>query len=286
MGITRFRAYQLGEAGSSFSYCHEGHFTLIEARITKINAPIIIYELENFSSNILSSLHISSWDKDHCDPDELSFILEKVTPNKVECPGYMPENESGKQSFQILSNYTKGSNKAIAFTPKYIDSLDMAKNLQRNDVILWPRAISNNKQNDNSTAKIFRQGHFTVLSLGDLESYEIAKIILNDVIVKKEIDIMILAHHGADNGFTCQEFINAVKPTVAICTSNYDSQYDHPRNEIRNLLDSNRIPLYTTKTGDVIIQNLVDDFSKYKVINLQANSTEISTEKEFFAKTY
>ena len=31
---TRFRAYQLGNAGSSFSYYADGHFTLIEARLT------------------------------------------------------------------------------------------------------------------------------------------------------------------------------------------------------------------------------------------------------------
>ena len=32
--ITRFRAYQLGTPGSSFSYSVDDHFTLIEARIT------------------------------------------------------------------------------------------------------------------------------------------------------------------------------------------------------------------------------------------------------------
>lgn len=31
---TRFRAYQLGEPGSSFSYFADDHFTLIEAKLT------------------------------------------------------------------------------------------------------------------------------------------------------------------------------------------------------------------------------------------------------------
>ena len=64
---------------------------------------------------------------------------------------------------------------------------------------------------------------------------------------------MILAHHGANNGLTNQELLTAIKPCIAICTSNYDSQYNHPRDEIRNLLRYNQIPLFTTKTGDVII---------------------------------
>ena len=32
---TRFRAYHLGSAGSSFSYFADGHFTMIEARLTE-----------------------------------------------------------------------------------------------------------------------------------------------------------------------------------------------------------------------------------------------------------
>jgi hypothetical protein len=33
--VTRFRAYQLGASGSSFSYFVDGHFTVLEARMTE-----------------------------------------------------------------------------------------------------------------------------------------------------------------------------------------------------------------------------------------------------------
>lgn len=35
---TRFRAYQLGQAGASFSYLAGNHFTLIEAAATEFDA--------------------------------------------------------------------------------------------------------------------------------------------------------------------------------------------------------------------------------------------------------
>lgn len=69
-------------------------------------------------------------------------------------------------------------------SPLYIDTLDYAEELKRNDVILWPREIFFENSNDNSTAKIFKKGHFIVLSLGDLESYEISRRIISSKIIQ------------------------------------------------------------------------------------------------------
>ena len=43
--VARFRAYQLGCAGSSFSYFADGRFTLIEARLNDTNAPSVAREM-------------------------------------------------------------------------------------------------------------------------------------------------------------------------------------------------------------------------------------------------
>lgn len=44
--MTRFRAYQLGNAGSSFSYFNGSQFTLLEARYNEVNEPSIKQELK------------------------------------------------------------------------------------------------------------------------------------------------------------------------------------------------------------------------------------------------
>jgi competence protein ComEC len=140
--------------------------------------------------------------------------------------------------------------------------------------------------NNNSTAKLFRQGHFTVLSLGDLEDPEIALTISSDESVRTEVDVMIMAHHGADNGFTTNEFVQAVKPRVALCSSNYANQYEHPSQEIRDLLFENNVRLYTTKTGDVLIHSIDGNERNYRVVNFRADNQEISSQAILQAKTW
>jgi hypothetical protein len=43
--VTRFRAYQLGVPGSSFSHFADGHFTVIEGRLTEFSKVALVYEM-------------------------------------------------------------------------------------------------------------------------------------------------------------------------------------------------------------------------------------------------
>src|SRR4051812_40509312 len=89
--VTRFRAYQLGEAGASYSYFADGAFTLIEARRTAdLSHARLMSELEICRKKVIDTLHITSWDKDHCNPPDLHWILENLKPKRVEYPGYPP----------------------------------------------------------------------------------------------------------------------------------------------------------------------------------------------------
>ncbi|MFD2568919.1 ComEC/Rec2 family competence protein [Pseudotenacibaculum haliotis] len=279
---TRFRAYQLGNEGSSFSYFDGSSFTLIEARVTETSAPSIIAELKACGKTRIDCLHITSWDTDHCRQSELEEIIESLKPTRIEYPGYTPHTDSGKECLKIVQAHI--NSKKIDST--YVSNLDNATNWTYHN-ILYNNSKTYENANDNSTIKLFRSGAFTVLSLGDLEKSEIADYLLGTGdIIKEEVDVMILAHHGADNGFTTEKFIQGVSPKVAICTSNYDNQYDHPKPEIRELLYENSVTLYTTKTGDVVIKTIGDDTIAYKAINLKANSTEVSSDKDFNTKRY
>ncbi len=105
---TRFRAYQLGNPGSSFSYCYDKKFTLIEARLNDTNRPNIVNEMKACGVEKIHTLHITSWDKDHCTPNELKEILVTYMPSKLQIPGYEPHTESGKESLKIIEDYKKG----------------------------------------------------------------------------------------------------------------------------------------------------------------------------------
>lgn len=132
--------------------------------------------------------------------------------------------------------------------------------------------------------KLFRTGSFNVASLGDVESVAISASLRTYKSFYSEIDVMILAHHGADNGFTTSSFLKKVQPTIAVCSSNYDNKFEHPKKEIRELLNKQRIPIYTTKTGDIIVVSLPPHTTKYKIFNLISDSTKLSSEATFTTK--
>lgn len=279
MKKTRFRAYQLGEKGSSFSYSVDSRFTLIEARLNETNIPRICSEMKITGASNLANLHITSWDKDHCSESELPDILKYLKPEKIQYPGYEPDTDCGKACKRMIEDYCTKQNKVgVRCTPDYVNGLDAGENLQFSTIIYNPIDGEGN-HNDNSIAALFRAGRFTVLSLGDCESESIAKRIQAGTIATKETDVLILAHHGADNGFTTDEFIKAINPRIAICSSNYDNQYEHPREEVRQILYQNNVHLFTTKTGDVIVE--CNEDNKVHVKNLVSDNTKLNSAYTF-----
>lgn len=281
--ITRFRAYQLSSKGSSFSYAVDNHFTLIEARYNETNKPSIKYEMEKSGVKYIDTLHITSWDDDHCKYEELSAILSELLPSVIEYPGYRPHTENGTKCLKLIKDFERKKDFAssIDYSPERINKLPPAEKTQYNNVIYNPREIVDNA-NNNSLVQLFRAGRFTVLSLGDCEDKKIADRMINCGIATSEVDVMIMAHHGADNGFTTKYFLEKINPKIAICSSNYNNQFDHPKQEIRDLLYQQGINLYTTKTGDVVVYcNQSDDVN---VANLISNSDIVSSRKSFKAK--
>jgi len=276
---TRFRAYQLSSAGSSFSYCSANKFVLIEGRYCEDNKASIEQELRICGVEQISTLHITSWDQDHCSPSQLEQILVKFKPGKVEYSGYSPHTDCGKESLAIIKSYKSNRAKStvISVTPKYIDSLDSASSYGYRDIMYWPKNIDSENANNNSTVKQFRSGSFNVLSLGDVESTQISSYLRRARTINSEVDVMIMAHHGADNGFTTSAFLRVVSPTLAIATSNYGNQFNHPKPEIRELLHKYDVRLFTTKTGDVIVNSIGNHTGQYEVVNLKAGSTEVSS---------
>ncbi|WP_148201739.1 ComEC/Rec2 family competence protein [Gluconobacter oxydans] len=278
---TRFRAYQLETDGSLFSYWAEGKFTLIEARFTNLSASQLQAEMEACGSPFVDTLHITSWDNDHCSCTEIQDLLETTCPTKIECPGYSPKSQNGFKSIEIIEKYISDSMRSNRpahiknISPEYISLLDEAVESEYRDIYYNPRYLDDCCGNNNSTVKLFRYGCFNVLSLGDVESSNISSYLRRRRILQRETDIMLLAHHGADNGFTTNKLINHIKPSVAICSSNRGNQYDHPPQSIRNILQNNSVPLCTTKDGDVIIESVGDHTGKYLVTNYQTGSTQI-----------
>ncbi len=288
--VTRFRAYYLNSSGSSFSYFADERLTVIEARLTEASRSSLVREMGKCGVAFAHSLQITSWDADHCEASEIGPLLELIKPRYIERPGYRPYTANGIACSDIIDMYQVEQRQTVRpvsvsdIDPAYITALEPASALAYGDVYHNPLHIDADCANNNSTVTHFRQGSFNVLSLGDVESANIGARLRRSQILCRETDVMILAHHGADNGFTTKNFLRHLEPSVAICSSNYGNQYDHPRQEIRDLLYQEGVKLFTTKTGDVVIKSLEPHQGQYRAINLIGKNKNMSSSKIFTAK--
>lgn len=276
---TRLRVYQLGSKGSSFSISVENHFTLVEARYNEHNSNGIWWELKNMGKASIDVLHITSWDSDHCAHNELVGILEDLKPSKIEYPSCLPDTDNGKNALREIQRY---QGEKLRVTPSIVKA-ETKERLKGVDVLFNP-IQDERSHNDNSVVKLFRRGSFQILSLGDCESEEISKRFSGEELLQKEVDVMILAHHGSSTNFTTKEFLEAIKPRVAICCSNYGNDYGHPLPTIEKRLKDAKIPLYHTKMGDIIVQT--DTTKRYKLANYGKNNKELQELAYFSNKTY
>ena len=282
---TKFRAFQLDSKGSLFSFYKNNNYCLIEARIPKEGIEELIKDLAYHNKSKIDRLHITSWDTDHCCYDDLVQIINHFRPEHVEVPSYEPGSDEGKLCKKVIFGYERIHEEYIAnvteVSMEYLNGLGHASPNGTEDVI-YPSSYNNGNKNDMSLIRLFRSEGFNVLSLGDCESNEIAEsLIFNGSLIRTHVDVLILPHHGADNGFISAKFLDAVKPRIAICSSNYDNQYDHPRYEIRQLLYDRGINLYTTKTGDVWVMQRENEAN---VTNLISNNTQFSSQHSFSPK--
>lgn len=278
---TRFRAYQLGEKGASFSISVDQYFVLIEARYNSVNKSHIIYEMGLSGVAHINVLHITSWDEDHCKSTELEDIIKELKPSIIECPGYDPHTITGIRSLSIILN---SGCKVVRITPSVVQSQFFTRLVGR-DLFFGPINIKKGTTSNNmSVIKLFRIGSFQVLSLGDCEDSDIAERLVEEEIITKEVDVLILAHHGADNGFTTTDFLKALNPRVAICACDWDNMYSHPSDKVRSMLSNLGIKYYSTKAGDIIAQSV--DKYKFKVSNYITNNEKKDSVETFTNKTY
>lgn len=280
---TRFRAYKLQQSGSLMSYATDANFTLIEARIGPLSRPGLEQELDIFEKTRIDTLHITSWDNDHCKKSNLEEILLDFKPSKIEYPGYDPHCDHAQDCLDLIMKYKIPTRSRVKVDPPYIQSLDTSKELGYKDILYHPKWLSTSS-NDNSTVKMFRTGSFNVLSLGDVEDENIAASLRRNRLLCQEVDVLVLAHHGAECALNTKKFFSHVKPKITICTSNYQNMYEHPRPSVRDTLHKLEIPVYTTKTGDIIIESIRGHREHYELTNFCANGNKISSSKILTSK--
>ncbi|MEM8566756.1 MAG: hypothetical protein AAGF85_09865 [Bacteroidota bacterium] len=283
---TKFRAFQLDSPGSLFSYWKKNTYTLIEARLPKDGIEVLRKDVQYHGKERINTLHITSWDNDHCEINALTQILNQFRPDKIEIPSYEPDTDSGKSCKRLITKYDHIHQKYVYNVTTYDKS--KINGLNNGDAwgtsnIVYHSLYDVESHNDMSQIRLFRSAGFNVLSLGDCESEEITNSLMKKSFIETEVDVLILPHHGAENSVLTGPFLDYCTPSLAICSSNYDNEYDHPRPAISQLLSYRDIKSMTTKRGDVIVYQESSD-NQVQAINLVSNNEETEDPFTFITK--
>lgn len=124
--------------------------------------------------------------------------------------------------------------------------------------ILWPhnsKMINENVLNNNSIVCQLCFKNFSLLFTGDIE--EIAeKEILNEYknnLYLLNSTILKVGHHGSKTSST-QDFINAVKPKIALIGVGKNNKFGHPNDQVIERLKENGVKVYRTdEMGEISI---------------------------------
>lgn len=184
-------------------------------------------------------MFVSHFDQDHI--GGLFKILEELKVEKV-C---ISKQEEYSENYQKFLNIVKEKNIQVLVV-KIGDKIVLDNNLYFN--VLWPKdkQIEENKLNNNAIVMKLNYNNFSMLFTGDIEKKaeeEILETYKNSKIL--ESDILKVAHHGSKTS-TTDEFLNKVKPKIALIGVGKDNMFGHPSNTTIEKLEKMNIKIYRT----------------------------------------
>ncbi len=132
------------------------------------------------------------------------------------------------------------------------DTIDMGSNVSTH-VLAPPRPyLASEERNANSIVVRLTFGGTSFVLPGDADAPE-ESYLVDTYGSSLQSTVLLAGHHGSKTS-SGDEFLDAVKPKVAIISSAYDSQYGHPNEETLQRLADRNIRAYWTGThGDVVV---------------------------------
>ena len=138
--------------------------------------------------------------------------------------------------------------------------------------ILWPtdELLKENILNNNSIVTRLVYKNFTCLFTGDIEEIAEKEIIeMYEKTNKLNANMLKVAHHGSKSS-SIQEFLELVKPKIALIGVDQNNKFGHPNGEVMRRLENLNCKIYRTdQMGEITVK--VDNKGKIwidKMINL------------------
>lgn len=204
------------------------------------------------------SANLPGWDKTlelvvltHPDLDHVgglpevaqSYTIERVLETEVRSPGVADtawERELAQQHAQRLL--------ARAGTALALDRVKLE--------VLWPQSekdLETKQRNDTSVVVRLTYGETSWLLTSDISSAVEERLVQSGTLT--DVDVLKVPHHGSISS-SSQEFLEAVKPEVAVISVGKRNKFGHPHPVVvRRLKQRGANVLRTDEIGDVVCQS-------------------------------
>ena len=176
---------------------------------------------------VVDYIMVSHFDTDHV--GGLLYIMQNMKVRNVIISNQAETSQNFQKFIKILKE-----NKINLIVVNAGDKLSIEKDLYFD--ILWPdknNFISENALNNNSIVCKLNYKNFSMIFTGDIE--EIAeKKILEKYKNKSNLlkaDVLKVAHHGSKTSST-EEFVEAVKPKIALIGVGENNTFGHPNDNV------------------------------------------------------
>lgn len=190
----------------------------------------------------------------HFDQDHVGGILTILQELKVDNVIISKQGEDSENYQKFLKLVKEKKIKVILV--KKGDRIKIEKDLYFD--ILWPESeyIKENILNNNSIVMKMFYNNFSILFTGDIE--EIAEKKILDTYRGKETklkaDVLKVAHHGSKTS-TMEEFLDVIKPDIALIGVGKENIFGHPNEVIINRLRDFGTKIYRTdENGEIDIE--------------------------------
>lgn len=201
---------------------------------------------------------ISHFDQDHV--GGIMTVLQELKVKKVYISKQVEKSENYEKFLDIVSN-----KKIKVYEVVSGNKIHIEKNLYID--ILWPtnNQITTNILNNNAIVCNLHYKNFSMLFTGDIE-----KIAETEILEKYsktpqflKANILKVGHHGSKSS-SISEFLNTVKPQIAVIGVGKNNKFGHPNSEVLQRLENINSKIFRTDlNGEITIE--VNKRSKYKI---------------------
>ena len=188
----------------------------------------------------IDNIFISHFDQDHV--GGILTILEELNVGRV----IISKQGEDSENYQKFLKIVKEKKIKVIIVEKG-DRIKIEKDLYFD--ILWPEdeLIKENILNNNSIVMKMCYKDFSILFTGDIEEIAEKKILetFKGKEIKLKADILKVAHHGSKTS-TMEEFLNVIRPKIALIGVGNENIFGHPNEVIISRLKDFGTKIYRT----------------------------------------